>query len=353
MSDELELVRSLHPHQTEQTSDETALLSRVRRALMTTIDAAGTVAGEQVLRSARTVLLIDWHADVPRSLAAAGYDVYSVYQVIHRAELAREAPVELKDGAEVLEPLDPSDHRGVLVWHPVESLPDQIDVVCTYRPAAEQLELVERFALPHRARAFWVEEGGFASGMAPPYRGPEQLLEVSADARARCAESGIAVVEGLSIAAAARQVTRPTARPIDVAISPTLAYRNAHAGIRWLQTILGFELSALYEAPEGTVHYAQLVWSGGTINLHTADQEPGPLAGWGRASTVLQTASRTDVDRLFERASSAGADIRRPAEESFYGSYGFTVADPEGHLWTVGTVWLDSDAARSLPERRT
>lgn len=353
MSDELDLVRSLHPHETEQTSDETALLSRVRRVLMTTIDAAGSLSGEQVLRSARTVLLVDWHADVPRSLAAAGYEVYSVYQVIHRAELAREVPSELEDGAEVLGPLDASDQRGFLVWHPVDSLPDQIDLVCTYRPAAEQLELVERFALPHRAWAFWVEEGGFASGMAPPYRGPEQLLEISEEARARCAASGIAVVEGLSIAAAAQEVTRPAAAPIEVAISPTLAYRNAHAAIRWLQTVLGFELSALYEAPDGTVHYAQLVWSGGTINLHTEDQEPGPLAGWGRASTVLQTASRADVDRLFERASSAGADIRRPVEESFYGSYGFTVADPEGHVWNVGTVWLDSDAARSLPERRT
>jgi predicted CoA-binding protein len=160
--------------------------------------------GEDVLRSARTVLLIDWHPDVPRSLAAVGYDVYTEYQVAHRAELLPAAPAELKEGEEVLGPLDPSDNRGVLVWHLVHNLPDQIDVVCTYRPPDEHLDLVERFALPHQARAFWVEEGGFASGMTPPYRGPEQLLEASEAAKARCAQSEIAVIEGLSIAAATR-----------------------------------------------------------------------------------------------------------------------------------------------------
>jgi predicted CoA-binding protein len=166
--------------------------------------------GEDVLRSARTVLLIDWHPDVPRSLAAAGYDVYSVYQLAHRADLVRAAPAKLEKGEEVLEPLDPSDHRGVLVWHLVDNLPDQIDVVCTYRPPEEHLDLVERFALPRQARAFWVEEGGFGSGMTPPYRGPEQLLEVSEAAKARCEQSGIAVIEGLSIAAAARESRAPT-----------------------------------------------------------------------------------------------------------------------------------------------
>jgi uncharacterized glyoxalase superfamily protein PhnB len=262
-----------------------------------------------------------------------------------------EDPAELEDGAEVLEALDPTDRRGILVWHSVDSLPDQIDVVCTYRPPAEQLDLVEHFALPHGARAFWVEEGGFA--MPPPFRGPEQLLEISESARARCEESGIAVITGLSIAAAARDVTRPTAAPVDVTISPTFAYLNAHAAIRWLRTVLGFELSALFEDPDGTVHYAELVWRGAAINLHTDDEEPGPLSPRGRASTILQATSRAEVDQLFERANSAGADIRRPVEESFYGNYGFTLADPEGHLWNVGVPWLDSDAARALPGRQT
>jgi hypothetical protein len=160
--------------------------------------------GEDVLRSAHTVLLIDWHPDVPRSLAAAGYDVYTEYHVAHRAELLPAVPAELKEGEEVLGPLDPSDDRGFLVWHLVDNLPDQIDVVCTYRPPDEHLDLVERYALPRQARAFWVEEGGFASGMTPAYRGPEQLLEASEAAKARCEQSGIAVIEGLSIAAAAR-----------------------------------------------------------------------------------------------------------------------------------------------------
>jgi uncharacterized glyoxalase superfamily protein PhnB len=42
-------------------------------------------------------------------------------------------------------------------------------------------------------------------------------------------------------------------------------------------------------------------------------------------------------DEVHERAIAAGAELIRPLQDEDYGSRGFTVADPEGNLWSFGT----------------
>ena len=44
-----------------------------------------------------------------------------------------------------------------------------------------------------------------------------------------------------------------------------------------------------------------------------------------------------DVDAHFERAQSAGAEIRVPPEDTDFGSREYHTRDLEGHLWTFGT----------------
>ena len=48
-------------------------------------------------------------------------------------------------------------------------------------------------------------------------------------------------------------------------------------------------------------------------------------------------ASRDEVDMVMDQARSAGADIVKPAEQTFYGGYAGYFRDPDGHLWEV--VW--------------
>ena len=59
-----------------------------------------------------------------------------------------------------------------------------------------------------------------------------------------------------------------------------------------------------------------------------------------------------DVDAAHERAVAAGAIVVSAPEDAFYGGRGCSLQDPEGNLWHIGSPWLDSDAARNLPERR-
>jgi uncharacterized glyoxalase superfamily protein PhnB len=44
-----------------------------------------------------------------------------------------------------------------------------------------------------------------------------------------------------------------------------------------------------------------------------------------------------DPDAIFARATAAGARVVRGLRDEDYGSRGFTVADPDGNLWSFGT----------------
>jgi PhnB protein len=44
-----------------------------------------------------------------------------------------------------------------------------------------------------------------------------------------------------------------------------------------------------------------------------------------------------DVDAVVARAVAAGATVRRPVADQFYGDRSGTIEDPFGHVWTVGT----------------
>jgi predicted lactoylglutathione lyase len=45
--------------------------------------------------------------------------------------------------------------------------------------------------------------------------------------------------------------------------------------------------------------------------------------------------SKTDVDRVIKRARGAGAVVRKPARDVFWGGYSGYFADLDGHLWEV------------------
>ena len=47
--------------------------------------------------------------------------------------------------------------------------------------------------------------------------------------------------------------------------------------------------------------------------------------------------TREDVDAVMAQAKAAGAQIVKPAANTFWGGYGGYFQDPDGHLWEV--VW--------------
>ncbi len=45
--------------------------------------------------------------------------------------------------------------------------------------------------------------------------------------------------------------------------------------------------------------------------------------------------SKKEVDKIMEQAKRAGAQIIKPARDTFWGGYGGYFEDPDGHLWEV------------------
>jgi uncharacterized glyoxalase superfamily protein PhnB len=118
-------------------------------------------------------------------------------------------------------------------------------------------------------------------------------------------------------------------------IYPTLRYRDARAAIDWLQRALGFDVVAVHDGDDGAVAHAELGFGTGMIMLGSAGTGDTRLdRGVGCASVYLVA---DDVDGLFERASAAGAEVMRELTDTPYGSREFTVSDPEGNRWSVGT----------------
>ncbi|MGH2453774.1 MAG: VOC family protein [bacterium] len=82
----------------------------------------------------------------------------------------------------------------------------------------------------------------------------------------------------------------------------------------------------------------RLAW----IAISTRAPAGNPWATVGPASIALAAEDAETVDRHYQRAVGAGAEIVRPVHDARtpafpHGSHQFDVRDPEGNLWTVGT----------------
>jgi uncharacterized glyoxalase superfamily protein PhnB len=125
-------------------------------------------------------------------------------------------------------------------------------------------------------------------------------------------------------------------------IMPTMRYRDAKAAIDWLCQVFGFERHAVYEGPDGTIGHAELALGGGMIMLGSPkDDEYGrgfkTPAEMGNVETRSIYIEVGDADAVFARAQAVGATVVRPLKDMEYGSREFTVRDPEGYSWSVGT----------------
>lgn len=125
-------------------------------------------------------------------------------------------------------------------------------------------------------------------------------------------------------------------------VIPSKRYQDAPAAIEWLVKVLGFTRHAVYANPDGTIAHAELAHGGGMIMLGSgkADAQlmrylqPLELDGVETGSIYIVV---PDADAVYARAQAAGAVIVRPIENMDYGSREFTIRDPEGHSWSVGT----------------
>ncbi len=125
-------------------------------------------------------------------------------------------------------------------------------------------------------------------------------------------------------------------------VMPTLRYRNAPAAIEWLCSVIGFIKHAVYLGPNDTIAHAELTLGNGMIMLGSGKDDeygkgfktPLELGGMETRSAYIVV---PDADAVYARAKAAGAVIAREIQDTPYGSREFSVKDPEGNSWSVGT----------------
>jgi PhnB protein len=121
-------------------------------------------------------------------------------------------------------------------------------------------------------------------------------------------------------------------------LTPYLIVDGAAQAIAWYtQTFNGKELMRL-SAPGGKIGHAEVEIGDSRIML--ADESPthdakAPGAFGGSPVSLLLYVP--DIDATVARAAAAGATIKAPAEDKFYGDRMATLVDPFGHTWSVAT----------------
>ena len=115
---------------------------------------------------------------------------------------------------------------------------------------------------------------------------------------------------------------------------PAFRAADAPALIRWLVDVLGFEETLVVGDGDLVVH-AELAWPpGGGVMLGSARDDGGWDVKPGATGAYLVT---DDVEAVWARVQRAGADVLRPLHAPDHGGQEFSVRDPEGNSWSVGS----------------
>ena len=121
-------------------------------------------------------------------------------------------------------------------------------------------------------------------------------------------------------------------------VTPYLIVNGGAAAIAFYARAFGAEELVRMDTPNGKLGHAELQVGDSRIML--ADEFPemgakGPKTFGGSPVNLLLYVN--DCDAVFARAVAAGATVKRPLKDQFYGDRSGTVEDPFGHSWTIAT----------------
>ncbi|TFW31526.1 VOC family protein [Massilia horti] len=119
-------------------------------------------------------------------------------------------------------------------------------------------------------------------------------------------------------------------------ITPHLVCTNAAGAIEFYKKAFGAEEMARLPMPDGRIAHALLQIGDSKLMLTDEMPEcqslsPSSLKG----SPVTLHLYVPNADAAFERAVAAGAKVRMPPADMFWGDRYGVVEDPNGHVWSI------------------
>jgi uncharacterized glyoxalase superfamily protein PhnB len=134
---------------------------------------------------------------------------------------------------------------------------------------------------------------------------------------------------------------------------PYLTVKDADRAADFYQRAFGFEKRLSMPLADGQTGHTEMTWKDAVIMF-------GPEAGWkGKGCEVKAPATSgvpspvglfvycDDVDRLFARATAAGAEAVQPPQDMFWGDRMCVLNDPDGHTWNFATNVADFDPSKA------
>lgn len=118
-------------------------------------------------------------------------------------------------------------------------------------------------------------------------------------------------------------------------------YRDPEAALVFLRDILGLKEHAVHRDSNGKIVHAQMALGMGLMMFGPDTESPfqqymvHPDQTEGRETTTIY-AVVDDLETRYARCLASGAKVLMALESQPHGGASFTVADPEGHVWTFG-----------------
>lgn len=128
--------------------------------------------------------------------------------------------------------------------------------------------------------------------------------------------------------------------------TPYLIIKGAGKAIEFYKKAFAAEEMLKIEMPGGIIGHAEVKIGNSPIML--ADEfvdmgYRGPESYGGTPVSIMIYVE--NVDAVFERAVAAGAKVKEPIQDKFYGDRAGTVIDPFGHQWHIATHIEDVEPA--------
>jgi PhnB protein len=144
------------------------------------------------------------------------------------------------------------------------------------------------------------------------------------------------------------------ARPIPegmTGVIPHLTVKDAARAIDFYKRAFGATELSRHGMPDGSIMHASLRIGEGTVFLNDEFKEMGSLSPQSLGgSPVFLMLYVPDVDATVQRAVDAGAEVKMPVADQFWGDRYGLIADPFGHVWEIATH--KEDLSKEEMERR-
>ena len=117
--------------------------------------------------------------------------------------------------------------------------------------------------------------------------------------------------------------------------APELTIDNGVTDVDFYEKAFGAVEVRRFSNDDGSIHVSELEIDGALFHLHEVTSlytaNPFRLAG----TTVTIGLFVEDVDAVIASAIAAGATLRSPAQDYFYGYRQGQIVDPHGHRWQI------------------